>query len=165
MRYVRSLLEAENALGGLVTAAFSGTLFITAEGSAQTDLLLAFGRAVWPAVVRGIRKDVQVCGCVAGGRLVRTAENWVGGPAAREAAAHSDMPRWVGISAAPSANGMLAAAMPRGAHRGGGGGGAPYVRHGLPIGVTAEQGAWAVDWPGLCNGAEGAAKSKSWSGS
>ena len=155
MRYVRNLLEAEKALGGLVTAAFSGTMFITAEGAARTDLLLAFGRAVWPAVVRGIREDVQVCGCVAGGRLVRTAENWVGGSAAREAVAHSDMPRWVGISAAPSANGMLAAAMPLGAHRDGGGGGAPYVRHGLPIGVTAEQGAWAVDWPGLCDREEG----------
>ena len=153
MRHIGNLLEAEKALGGLRAAAFSGTLFITAEGAAREDLLLAFGRAVWPAVVYGIREDVQVCGCVAGGRLVRTAENWVDGPAAREAAANSDMPRWVGISAAPSANGMLAAAMPRGASRGGGG--APYIRHGLPIGVTAEQGAWAVDWPGLCDRAEG----------
>ena len=148
LRYVRELLE-EGRLAGLRTAAFSGTLFMTAEGGARRDLLLAFSRAVWPAVTNGIREDVPVSGGVACGRLERPAENWVAGPAASEAAALArGPPSWAGISAAPSADGVLAGAVQRGRGR------TPYARHGLPAGGPAGRGAWAVNWPGLCGEAD-----------
>lgn len=56
---------------------------------------------------------MQVSGCVACGRFARPAKNWVTGPAADEAAAHLGAPPWVGISAAPSAGGVLEGAMQR----------------------------------------------------
>lgn len=150
LRYARDLLEGEKALGGLETAAFSGTLFMAAAG-ARKDLLLAFGRAVWPAVTHGIREDVQVSGCVACGRFARPAENWVTGPAADEAAAHLGAPPWVGISAAPSAGGVLEGAMPRARY--------PdsmlYARRAVPLGAADGPAAWAVNWPGLCGEEDG----------
>lgn len=150
LRYVRDLLEGERALGGLETAAFSGTLFMAAEG-ARRDLLLAFGRAVWPAVTRSIREGVQVSGCVACGRLERPAKNWVAGPAADEAAAYLGAQRWVGISATPSACGVLEGAMPRAGY--------PdsmlYVRRAAPHVDAAGPGEWAVNWPGMCSEEDG----------
>lgn len=150
LQYVRDLLEKDEALGRLETAAFSGTLFMAAEG-VRRDLLLAFARAVWPAVTCGIREDVQVSGCVACGRFERPAENWVAGPAADEAAAHLGAPHWVGISAAPSAGAVLEGAMPRARY--------PdsmlYARRAAPPGAAAGPGAWAVNWPGLCGEEDG----------
>ena len=150
LQYVRDLLEEDKALGRLETAAFSGTLFMAAEG-VRRDLLLAFARAVWPAVTCGIREDVQVSGCVACGRFERPAENWVAGPAADEAAAHLGAPHWVGISAAPSAGAVLEGAMPRARY--------PdsmlYARRAAPPGAAAGPGAWAVNWPGLCGEEDG----------
>lgn len=153
LRYARDLLGEEKALGGIWTAAFPGTLLAAAEGGGRRDLLHAFGRAVWPAVTHAIREGVQVSGCVASGRFSRPAENWVGGPAASEAAAHRGMPRWIGISAAPGAGGVLAraAGAPGRAGRAGG----PYAVHGVPAGRRAGRDAWAVNWPGQCDEADG----------
>ena len=150
LQYVRDLLKEEKALGRLETAAFSGTLFMAAEG-ARRDLLLAFGRAVWPAVTHCIREDMQVSGYVACGRFERPAENWVSGPAADEAAAHLGAPHWVGISAAPSAGAVLEGAMPRARY--------PdsmlYARSAAPAGAAGGPGAWAVNWPVLCGEEDG----------
>ena len=155
MRRVRDLLEGEAALGGPLTAAFASTLFVAAEGGARIDLLLALGQAVWPAVTRGIREGIRVDGCVACGRFARPAENWIAGPAADEAAAHyrGGMPRWAGISAAPSAGAALERAAAGTALRGGGG--MPYARRGELPGEPFDRGAWAVDWPRLCAEASG----------
>lgn len=142
----RDLLKDEEALGHLTMAAFSGTLFMTAEGGTRTNLLLAFGRAVWPVIAHAIREDVLVSGCVACGQFSRPADNWVTGPAADEAIAQHGMPHWVGISAAPSADGVLAKATPRAVRAGS----RPYVRHGMPLGAPLKRGVWAVNWPKLC---------------
>lgn len=151
LRRARDLLKGEEALGRPTTAAFSGTLFMAAEGGTRRNLLLAFGRAVWPVIVHAIREDVLVSGCVACGRFSRPADNWVTGPAADEAVAQHGMPRWVGISAAPSADGVLARAVPRAVRAGRG----PYARHGMPLGAPLERGVWAVNWPGLCGEEDG----------
>ena len=149
LEYARDLLKEEKALKGLDTMSFSGTLFATARGSDHRDLLLSFGRAVWPTIVRGICEDVPVRGCVACGSFARDAQGSVSGPAADEAAAYHPLPQWVGVSAAPSANAVLSGLAPgRPLH---GLGGEPYAMHSIPLGTSVEQGAWAVNWPGLCD--------------
>ena len=149
LEYARDLLKEEKALKGLNTMSFSGTLFATARGSDHRDLLLSFGRAVWPAIVQGIQEDVPVRGCVACGSFARDAQGSVSGPAADEAAAYHPLPQWVGVSAAPSANAVLSGLAPgRPLH---GLGGEPYAMHSIPLGTSVEQGAWAVNWPRLCD--------------
>ena len=147
LQHARNLLEEDKALDGLAAVSFSDTLFVTAKGSHE-DLLLSFGRAVWPAIVRGIREGVPVRGCVACGRFLRDEEGSVAGPAADEAAAYYRLPQWAGISAAPSANAVLSTLAP-GPLQGPGGG--PYAMHSIPLGTLVEQGAWAVNWPGQCD--------------
>ena len=149
LEYARDLLEEEKALKGLDTMSFSDTLFATAWGSDHGDLLRSFGRAVWPAIVRGIREDVPVRGCVACGSFARDAQSSVSGPAADEAAAYHPLPQWVGVSAAPSANAVLSGLAPGRPLHGLGGG--PYAMHSVPLGTSVEQGAWAVNWPGQCD--------------
>lgn len=149
LEYARDLLEEEKALKGLDTMSFSGTLFATARGADHVDLLLSFGRAVWPAIVRGIQEDVPVRGCVACGSFARDAQGSVSGPAADEAAAYHPLPQWVGVSAAPSANAVLSGLAPGRSLHGLGGG--PYAMHSIPLGTSVEQGAWAVNWPGQCD--------------
>ena len=148
LQHVRTLLEEGRALDSLAAVSFSDTLFVTAKGSHE-DLLLSFGRAVWPAIVRGIREGVPVRGCVACGRFLRDKDGSVAGPAADEAAAYYRLPQWAGISAAPSANAVLSTLAPGPARAPGGGG--PYAMHSIPLGTLVEQGAWAVNWPGQCD--------------
>lgn len=147
LRHAQDLLEGDRTLGSVSTAAFSDTLFMAAEGGGHMDLLLAFGRAVWPVIVRSIRDDMPVRGCVACGRFLRHGRNLVAGPAADEAATYHCLPQWFGISAAPSANSVLTRAIPRQSH--------PhnrlYARHDIPLRASVEQDAWAVNWPAQCD--------------
>lgn len=150
LRDARCLLQGDKALGGLSTMAFSDTLFVTAEGKSYGDLLFAFSRASWPVVVHSIREDIPVRGCVACGRFLRHARNLVTGPAVDEAAMYHCLPQWVGISAAPSANGVLTRAIPHSGHPGNG----LYAMHDIPLKASVEQDAWAVNWPGQCDEAD-----------
>lgn len=150
LRRSRDLLQEDKALGDLNTMAFSDTLFVTAEGKRYDDLLFAFSRASWPVVVHSIREDIPVRGCVACGRFLRHAKNLVTGPAVDEAAMYHCLPQWVGISAAPSANGVLTRAIPNSCHPDNG----LYAMHDIPLKSSVEQDAWAVNWPGQCDEAD-----------
>ena len=128
-------------------SAFSDTMFITVEGRDYEGLLLAFGRTMWQAITHSIWEDVPVRGCVSCGSYFYSPDDLFTGPAVDEASAYYYLPQWIGISAAPSANGVLSKAMPRAPSRGAG----PYFKHDIPLKASVEQDAWALNWPGQCD--------------
>lgn len=144
----RRLLRDDCLAGKKMTfSAFSDTMFITVEERDYEGLLLAFGRTMWQAITHSIREDVPVRGCVSCGSYFYSPDNLFTGPAVDEASAYYYLPQWIGISAAPSANGVLSKAMPRAPSRGGG----AYLRHDIPLKASVEQDAWALNWPGQCD--------------
>lgn len=144
----RSLLRDDCLAGKSMTfSAFSDTMFITVEGKDYDDLLLAFGRTMWQAVTHSIKKDVPVRGCVSCGGYFYSPDNLFTGPAVDEAASYYDLPQWIGISAAPSANSVLSRAIPRASHRNN----RVYRRHDIPLRASVERDAWALNWPRQCD--------------
>ena len=143
----RSHLRDDGALGRRATfSAFSDTMFITARGKNYADLLLSFSRAMWPVIASSIREDVPLRGCVSCGSYFRGSNNLFTGPAVDEAAEYYLLPQWIGISAAPSANGVLSREMPRRPYQNG----RMYKRHDIPLRASFEQDAWALNWPRQC---------------
>lgn len=117
-RSTRCLLKGDDTVGdGMTFSAFSGAMFIVAEGRSCDRLLLAFGGIMWHAVAHSIEKDVPVRGCVSCGSYFRSRDNLFTGPAVDEAAEYYTLPQWIGISAALSANSVLSRAIPRPSHR------------------------------------------------
>ena len=145
------LLGCNEALRGRYTlSAFSDTMFVTAAaseasggGGGPEDLLIAFSDIAWRLVVRSIEDDVPVRGCVSYGRYYVGARNLFTGSAVDEAAHYHDLPQWIGVSAAPSANRALSRAIrrrsdPRNRF---------YTQYDIPLGRSVERDAWVVNWP------------------
>lgn len=143
----RSSLENDEILKREMTfTAFSDTMFITAGGSDHATLLLSFSRAIWRVITSGIMKDMPLRGCVSCGSYVHSGDNLFTGPAVDEAAEYYLLPQWIGISAAPSANGALNKVMPHLPYLDGN----VYKRHDIPLKTSVEQDAWALNWPRQC---------------
>ena len=145
------LIECSGALSGRCTlSAFSDTMFVTAAspgpaggGPGPEDMLIAFSDIAWRLVVRSIEDDVPVRGCVSYGRYYTGARNLFTGSAVDEAARYHELPQWIGVSAAPSANRALSKAIrrrsdPRNRF---------YTRYDIPLGSSVERDAWVVNWP------------------
>ena len=150
------LIGCSGALGGRCTlSAFSDTMFVTAAapepapggggggGPAPEDMLIAFSDIAWRLVVRSIEKDVPVRGCVSYGRYYAGASSLFTGSAVDEAARYHELPQWIGVSAAPSANRALSRSIrrrsdPRNRF---------YTRYDIPLGSSVERDAWVVNWP------------------
>ena len=146
------LIGCSKALSGRCTlSAFSDTMFVTAAspgrpaggGPGPEDVLIAFSDIAWRLVVKSIEDDVPVRGCVSYGRHYAGAPNLLTGSAVDEAAHYHDLPQWIGVSAAPSANRALSRAIrrrsdPRNRF---------YTRYDLPLGSSVERDAWVVNWP------------------
>lgn len=145
------LIGCSEALSGRCTlSAFSDTMFVTAAsagpaggGPGTEDLLIAFSDIAWRLVVRSIEDDVPVRGCVSYGRYYAGAPSLFTGSAEDEAARYHELPQWIGVSAAPSANRALSRAIrrrsdPRNRF---------YTRYDIPLGSSVERDAWVVNWP------------------
>ena len=144
----RCLLKGGDLAGKNMTfSAFSDTMFITVEGQDYDRMLLSFGGIMWQAITHSIKKDVPVRGCVSCGTYFRSRDNLFTGRAVDEAAEYYSLPQWIGISAAPSANGVLSKAIPRPSHRNN----RIYRRHDIPLRSSVEQDAWALNWPRQCD--------------
>ena len=143
----RLLRDGELAAKNITFSAFSDTMFITAEGRDYDRMLLSFGGIMWQAITHSIRRDVPLRGCVSCGTYYRSRDNLFTGRAVDEAAEYYSLPQWIGISAAPSANGVLSRAIPRPSHRNN----RIYRRHDIPLRASVEQDAWALNWPRQCD--------------
>ena len=104
---------------------------------------IAFSDIAWRLVVRSIEKDVPVRGCVSYGRYYAGASSLFTGSAVDEAARYHELPQWIGVSAAPSANRALSRSIrrrsdPRNRF---------YTRYDIPLGSSVERDAWVVNWP------------------
>ena len=144
LKSTKCLLKGDDFVGKSMTfSAFSDTMFITVEGQSYDRVLLAFGGIMWQAIIHSIKEDVPVRGCVSCGDYFRSGDNLFTGPAVDEAAAYYSLPQWIGISAAPSANSALSRAIPRPSHRNN----RIYRRHDIPLKMSVEQDAWALNWP------------------
>ena len=143
----RNILKDNKTLGKKMTfTAFSDTMFITVKGDDYEGMLLSFSKVMWRIIVTSIREDVPLRGCVSCGGYFHSRNNLFTGPAVDEAAAYYSLPQWIGISAAPSANGVLSRAMLHPPYLDGG----VYKRHNIPLKASIEQDAWALNWPKQC---------------
>ena len=149
----KALLDSNEVLRGRYTmSAFSDTMFITAGQGAGTagqgapgavDLLLGFSDIAGRLVVRSIESDVPVRGCVSYGQYFQGSRNLFTGRTVDEAARYHELPSWIGVSAAPSANSILNGAIrrrsdPRNRF---------YTKYSIPLKSSVEQDAWVVNWP------------------
>lgn len=143
----KSSLDNDEILkSGMTFTAFSDTMFITVGRCDYASPLLSFSRAMWSVIASGIMEDVPLRGCVSCGSYFRSSDNLFTGRAVDEAAAYYSLPQWIGISAAPSANGALNKVMPRLSYLDAG----VYKRHDIPLKASVEQDAWALNWPRQC---------------
>ena len=143
----KSSLENDEILKNEMTfTAFSDTMFITVRGDDYARLLLSFSKAMWSVIANGIMEDVPLRGCVSCGSYFWSNDDLFTGRAVDEAAAYYSLPQWIGISAAPSANGALNKVMPNLPYLDGN----VYKRHDIPLKASVEQDAWALNWPRQC---------------
>ena len=124
---------------------FSDTLIITLENSNTDYLLKKFSFAVWKAIVNSIEIDIPIRGCFAIGEFFNK-ENFFIGESISEAAQYYDLPQWIGISAAPSANVKIKALSKKDSSIFN-----YYYKCSIPLKHSIEQEAWAVNWPALNN--------------
>ena len=122
---------------------FSDTIIITLEYPDVDYLLRKFGVAVWNAIVRSIELDIPIRGCFSLGSFYHKGNFFIG-EAITESAQYYELPQWIGISAAPSANLALEKLSKK----------IPslytyYHKCSIPLKNSIEQEAWAIKWPEL----------------
>lgn len=141
LSYANHLVKEEVEMQGCKIAAFSDTMFVTADGNAET-LLGAFGRVCTRLIPKSIYLDIPIRGCVAVGKFYQSDCKLFTGPAVKEAAAYYELPQWIGISSCPSAyNKIDGLSSGRGC----------YTKYDVPLSRSVEYGGLVVNWPDRYN--------------
>lgn len=120
---------------------FSDTIIITIISETPERILLKLSSSIAYSIIISMLLGLPLRGCISVGKFFQH-KTLVIGEAIDEAASYYELPQWIGVSCAPSANEIIDRIGRSEPHKLEGG----YARCEIPLKTTIEQNAWVVDW-------------------